>query len=323
MIPTPLALMGMVALLAADPAPKASWNQWRGPQRDGIVRDAAPWPADLTNLTQKFKVSNLGPSYSGPVMDGERIYTTETRDKKTEWVTAYDRKSGKKVWEQTWEGAMTVPFFAGQNGSWIRSTPTLDGTRLYIGGIRDVLVCLDATNGKIVWKKDFPTDLKATLPAFGMVCSPLVSGEAVYVQAGASIAKLDKNTGQLIWQSLKDDGGMFGSAFSSPIEVNLQGRSQIVVQTRTKLAGIAPSDGQVLWEKAIPAFRGMNILTPIVIDNGIFTSTYGGTTQLLKINKQASGAFAAEGQWSQKYEGHMTTPVVVKNHAYFLGKDQR
>ncbi|MGL4420256.1 MAG: PQQ-binding-like beta-propeller repeat protein, partial [Gemmataceae bacterium] len=46
-------------------------------------------------------------------------------------------------------------------------------------------------------------------------------------------------------------------------------------------------------------------------------------TQLLKINKQASGAFAAEGQWSQKYEGHMTTPVVVKNHAYFLGKDQR
>src|SRR5580765_4150907 len=169
---------------------------------------------------------------------------------------------------------MTVPFFAAANGNWIRATPFFDGESLYVAGMRDVLVCLDARTGAGRWRVDFVEKLKAPLPAFGFVSSPLVDGDAVYVQAGASVVRLDKRTGEIRWRSLKDDGGMNGSAFSSPVLAELAGRRQLIAQTREKLAGLDPATGEVLWSQVVPAFRGMNILTPVVFGDAIFTTSY-------------------------------------------------
>ena len=111
---------------------------------------------------------------------------------------------------------MQVPFFAASNGSWIRSTPCADDGRVYVAGMRDVLVCLDAANGQEIWRIDFTKDLESPLQAFGFVSSPLVIGDHVFVQAGAGFVKLDKATGKVVWRVLEDGGGMWGSAFSSP-----------------------------------------------------------------------------------------------------------
>ena len=192
--------------------PKAStWPQWRGPSRDGQVGGPA-WPERLTkeSLTQLWRVP-LGPSYSGPIVADDLVFTTATKNKETEIVYALDRQTGKERWRAEWQGAMTVPFFAASNGSWIRSTPAYDGSRLYVAGMRDVLVCLAAKTGKEVWRYDFVKELKTPLPDFGCVCSPLVDGDFVYVQAGASVAKLDKMLGKIVWRTLQDKGGMFGS----------------------------------------------------------------------------------------------------------------
>jgi outer membrane protein assembly factor BamB len=103
----------------------------------------------------------------------------------------------------------------------------------------------------------------------------------------------------------------------------LAGKDQVVVQTRTKLAGVDRETGVELWAKDIPSFRGMNILTPVPHgDDGVFTSTYGGNTRLLKIRRDGD-KYAAEDVWSMRYEGNMTSPVVVGGHAYVLGKDRR
>ena len=165
-------------------------------------------------------------------------------------------------------GAMSVPFMAKRNGDWIRSTPAYDGESLYVAGMRDVLVCLDAKTGKQRWRVDFVEQFKTPLPDFGFVCSPLVVGDFVYVQAGAGFCKLDKQTGRVRWRVLTDAGGMFGSAFSSPIYATLGGKPQLVVQTRMKLAGIEPESGKMLWSQDIPAMLGMNIVTPTVAVTG-------------------------------------------------------
>ena len=52
------------------------------------------------------------------------------------------------------------------NGDWVRSTPALDGDRLYVAGMRDVLVCLDARDGKEVWRKDFVKELDDAAAGF-------------------------------------------------------------------------------------------------------------------------------------------------------------
>lgn len=303
----------------------ADWPQWRGPARDGIAAGGADWPAKLDgqSLTQVWQVPDLGPSYSGPIVADGKVFTTETVGAKTEVASAYDRATGKKLWATQWAGAMTVPFFAAKNGSWIRATPAYAAGKLYVAGIQDVLVCLDATSGKEVWRYDFPKELASPAPAFGAVCSPLVDDAGVYAQAGASFVKLDRLTGKLLWRSLKDDGGTNGSAFASPVLATVGGREQLLVQTRTKLAGVGRDTGEVLWEQPIAAFRGMNILTPLPVGtDGVFTSTYGGTSQLLRLTG-GDGKLTPTPAWSVKYEGHMTSPVVVGGHAYLLGRDQR
>lgn len=275
---------------------QSDWAQWRGPTRSGVI-DAATWPESLDEKHLKaLWTFSLGPSYSGPIVVGDRVFTTETRDKKYEVVSAIHRLTGELIWTTQWEGSMSVPFFARENGDWIRSTPVFENGRLYVGGMQDVLVCLDADTGKQIWKFDFPVRFKSAVPTFGFVCSPLVDGDGIYVQAGAGFCKLKKATGELIWRTLEDGGGMNGSAFSSPIIAEICGVRQAVVQTRTHLCGVDLDSGRELWKKEIPTFRGMNILTPLVRDDCLFVSAYGGTTQLIRVKRTVEGQFSLEQQ---------------------------
>jgi len=298
------------------------WPQWRGPQRDGRIV-GPDWPSDLSEkrLSLSWSVPQ-GPSYSGPIVSDEHVFVTETKDKKYEVVRALHRLTGEQIWEAQWEGSMRVPFFAAANGSWIRATPAFDGERLYVAGIKDVLVCLDAKSGGILWTRDFVADTGSPLPKFGFVSSPLVLGDHIFVQAGASFAKLDKFTGKIVWQVLKDGGGMNGSAFSSPVFATICGVPQFVVQTRTRLAGVDPEDGAVLWSQKIAAFRCMNIVTPTVIGDSVFTSSYGGRSSLFSIARDEQG-WQIEIAWNHKSQGYMSSPVVIDDHIYLHLRNQR
>jgi outer membrane protein assembly factor BamB len=313
----------VVMLVAATAHAETPWGQWRGPNRDGFVAADRRWPdgLDESRLEKRWRL-DLGPSYSGPVIAGPAVIVTETRDKKTEHVRALDRVSGQELWQASWEGSLKVPFFAASNGSWIRSTPCVDGDRIYVAGMRDVLVCLEAATGREIWRLDFMQDLKSPLPSFGFVSSPLVRGDHVFVQAGAGFVKLDKRTGKVVWRVLEDGGGMMGSAFSSPYPVELGGVPQILVQNRDDLAGIDPEAGTVLWKTKVEAFRGMNIVTPTVHDGKVFTTSYGGGSWLFAVDP-ARAEKPVEQVWRNKIQGYMSTPVVIGGHAYVHLRNQR
>ena len=299
-----------------------AWPQWRGPNRDATIK-ASKWPNRLSGdaMTQQWRLK-LGPSYSGPIVVDGQVFVTETKNAKQEFVRALSLEDGRENWHVAWDGAMRVPFFARSNGSWIRSTPAFDNGRLYVGGMRDVLVCLDTQTGSEHWRVDFVEDLGTSLPSFGFASSPLVTEDGLYVQAGASLAKLDKESGKVLWRTLKDGGGMSGSAFSSPVMATLLGQRQVVVQTRTSLAGVEPTDGDVLWSLDIPAFRGMNILTPSVSDDTVFTSSYGGKSLMLGLSGIPSKAEVSK-KWTNKSQGYMSSPVLINHHIYLHLRNQR
>jgi outer membrane protein assembly factor BamB len=309
--------------VAPNKAPLNTWPQWRGPARDGLVTGAV-WPRSLDerHLTRLWRVE-IAEGYSGPIISKDRVFTVETKDRSVEIVRAFDRRSGKQLWSSKWTGSISVPFFAWRNGSWVRSTPALDGDRLYVGGMRDVLVCLNAKTGKEIWRVDFVKRLKAAPPGFGFVASPLVMGAHVYVQAGAAFVKLDKMTGKVVWRTLEDDGGMYGSAFSSAYPATLAGMPQILVQTRQILAGIADRNGKVLWQRPVKAFRGMNILTPVTSGDRVFTSSYGGGSVALDIKKKPTGGFVSAIAWKTGVQAYMCSPIVISGHAYLLLRNQR
>ncbi|MCC9608914.1 PQQ-like beta-propeller repeat protein [Blastopirellula sp. JC732] len=315
-----IALACQTSLVGQETLPL--WNQWRGPQRDAVVQGPA-WPSSLNEQTLKrsWRVE-LPPSYSGPVVSDSAIFVTGTENNEFEVAYALDRESGKELWKTKWPGAMTVPFFAAANGSWIRSTPAFDGESLYVAGMRDVLVSLNAQTGEEQWRVDFVEQLKTPLPSFGFASSPLLDGDSLYVQAGASFIKLEKATGKIVWRVLIDDGGMMGSAFSSPTIATLAGKRQLVVQTREKLVGVDPENGALLWEHEVPSFRGMNILTPTPFEDGVFTSSYQNKSWLFTVT-QTDGKFTCDETWSNNAAGYMSTPVVIAGHAYLHLQNQR
>lgn len=296
------------------------WNQWRGPNRDGTIAKQ-DWPANFDGLKQAWRV-DLAEGYSSPVAANGNVYTVETHDKKSEIVRSFDLETGEATWNQEWEGAMKVPFFAAKNGSWARSTPATDGESIYVGGIRDVLVKLNAASGEEEWRVDFMEREGTELPAFGFVCSPLRDGEFVYLQAGCAVTKLNVETGETVWRAMEDRRAMFGSAFSSPVIATIHGKRQLVAQTRSTLGGMDLETGEVLWSTPVMAFRGMNILTPLAIGNRIFTATYGGGSSLIAIEKTGE-KLQTKVVWNdEKLEGYMASPVVVGDYVYLLTRDQ-
>ena len=319
-LPRFLLLLPMLcsSLMAAE-----SWDQWRGPHRDGRI-SGAKWPGGLdeARLKRRWQLP-LGPSYSGPVMNAERVFITETVDKKREQVTALRRSDGSVVWKRDWDGAMSVPFFARSNGDWIRATPALDGDTLYVAGMRDVLVALNSTDGSERWRLDFVKRFGSDLPTFGFVSSPLIDGDSVYVQAGGGVARLRKADGQVVWHGARDGGGMMGSAFGSPVILTLAGKRQLVVQARTRLFGVALEDGAELWSLPVESFRGMNILTPTFAGKDrLFTAAYGGKTLGIDIRSE-NGGFRAVPAWEFKAQGYMTSPIIHEGHAYLQLRSQR
>lgn len=316
-----IASMGVAAVAEADAASKpavtgdATWPQWRGPHRDGTTVGAA-WPESLAGLEKRWRIEDLGPSYSGPIVAEDRVFTTETTGGDTEVVRAVDRASGKELWRASWPGKGSVPPYAMAHGDWIRSTPAYDGKSLFVGGINELVSAFDAVTGELRWRHDFPALFGTGVPPFGFVSSPLVDGDALYVQAASSLVKLDKTSGKVLWRTAEENDDITtGGAFSSPVIAEIEDRRQLVVQSRSTLRGIDPATGAVLWSQAVPNFRGMNILTPDPWRETVFTSSFQNGSFLYRITQGETG-LATETAWHYKGSGNLSSPVIVGDHAY-------
>jgi outer membrane protein assembly factor BamB len=320
-----IAAIMLVGARAKSAEPRSIWPQWRGPSRDGKV-EGPTWPERLQGKAlHLLRRVELGPSYSGPIVAPDRVFVTETRDKTEEVVRALDRRTGKELWQVYWKGAVTVPAYARVNGEWIRSTPAYDGEAVYVGGMRDVLVCLEAKDGRERWRVDFPAQFKTAVPILGLVSSPLVDGEAVYIVASAALVKLDKRSGKILWRSVedKDKSDAYASAVSSPVMATLAGKRQVLVQNRKTLAGVLPDTGEVLWRREVPSFRGTNIITPTLYgDHSVITSAFGGRTFRFEIAAKGS-ALQVRTAWDNPAQGYISSPLVIDDHLYMHLRNQR
>jgi outer membrane protein assembly factor BamB len=312
------------AATAAPAESRPDWPQWRGPTRDGQVPAGAGWPdkLDKDHLTLRWRVE-LGPGYSGPVVVADRAFVTETFAEKEEVVRALDRDTGKVRWVARWPGSLQVPEYAKENGNCIRSTPACDGDALYVGGMRDVLVCLEAGSGKERWRVDFAEQFRTPLPVFGMASSPLVDGDAVLVQAAAGVARVDCKTGKVAWRELFDDPREFGGATSSPVLADLAGKRQLVVLNRKVLAGMDPVSGKVLWRHDTPAYRNTTTLTPLVLPgDGVFVSMFSSRSLRFDVATREQ-VLTARIAWDNRANGNLSSPVLVGGYIYLHLQNQR
>lgn len=301
--------------------PHQTWPQWRGPTRNSNIAGPA-WPESLQppHLTRRWRVK-LPPSFSGPIVSHDKVFVTETKDETYEVVRALDRNTGQEIWSAQWKSGMTVAPLGRSMGSWIRATPAYDGRHLYVAGMRDLLVCLDAKTGKIRWRADLHDRYKTPIPELGFVCSPLVLDDAVYVQAADSFLRLDKNTGQTVWRTLVQEELGHGS-YSSPAFDTVLGVPQLLVAMIPDIAGIDPDTGRVLWIRRLEDNVAGCILAPIVYKDGIFTSTRQTHTGYYPLTYK-NGTFTITDGWKNKAIAYMSSPVLRDNHVYMHLKNTR
>lgn len=322
-LPCLLLLATTLTATSAFAQAPATWPQWRGPTRDSRLPTGVTWPDKLDKETLKllWRV-DLESSYSGPIVTADRVFVTETVGKQ-EVVKALRRSDGHTLWKTSWEGQMTVPPYAKVNGDWIRATPVYDGASLYVGGMRDLLVSLNATTGKENWRVDFPKLYKTELPVFGNACSPLVDGDSVFVQVVAGVVALNKKSGKVLWRAELDKTKVFGAATSSPIIGTIAGKRQLIVAHRQVLAGLDLANGSVLWKHNIPAFRNTSTVTPVLLgDGGVFMSLYAGRSFRFDVSA-AEGKQTVKTAWHNAANANMTTPVLIGDHLYLHLENRR
>jgi outer membrane protein assembly factor BamB len=301
----------VVGLQAQAPAtPAQDWFQWRGPNRDGHSPEVGllqSWPANGPPLV--WRGTGAGTGFSSFSSANGRLFTLGARGE-NEFVVALDEGSGKKIWE-----APLGRRFRNEQGDGPRSTPTIEGDRLYAFGGSGDLACLDAATGKRIWAINVVSQFGGSVPYWGYSESPLIVGDRIVLNAGgrrASIVAIDKIAGKTLWQNHNDE-----AAYSSPVLLRTGSLVQVVFFTGQRALAVDPRDGRLLWSYDRVSNNTANIATPVVRGNRVFfSSDYGTGAALLDVKAAGNIASATEVYFTREMRNHHSSSVLVGNHLY-------
>ncbi len=286
-------------------AAPGDWPQFRGPNQNDISPETGllqDWPAGGPPLV--WKGAGLGEGFSGVAVVGDRVYSAGDKGDSS-FVVALNAADGRLIWSAKLGkagpgGGDGEPRFNGP-----RATPAVDGARVYAVGQNGELVCLDAADGKELWRKDYVKDFGGACPKWGYAESVLLDGGRVVATPGGAvgaIVALNQQTGALLWRSkgLADE-----PHYSTPIVAQIGGAPQYIQLTGQSVAGVAVADGKLLWRA--PRRGNVAVIpSPIYHDGLVYvTSGYGAGCNLFKVTA-AAGQFSAE----QLYANH----VMVNHH---------
>jgi outer membrane protein assembly factor BamB len=283
-----LALIGVLLAVASgySAEPKAGWPTFRGPQRTGVSTETGllqSWPEEGPKLL--WETPGVGRGYSSLAIADGRIFTlgdnTSLTGDQDEYLLAFEQATGKPLW-QTKTGK---PWTEGQE-SWqsSRSTPTVDGPRVYVLTAHGELICCETATGKEKWRKNMKEDFSGKKgDSWGYSESVTIDGDRLICTPGGeahTMVALNKETGELIWSMAQPENR--GAGHSS-IVISEVGGTRVYVQTTASGAiGVRADDGKLLWSYDIDRTTAV-IPTPIVKDDLVFFAAgYGRGGALLK-----------------------------------------
>jgi outer membrane protein assembly factor BamB len=299
----PLLLLGIVAPIGRS---EVWWPQWRGPNRDGFVKDfSAPgiWPE---RLTLKWK-AEVGEGYASPIVAGDKVYA-HSRLNDQETVSCLRLDAGALIWRKSYPAPYTTNPAAAGHGKGPKSTPALHNGKLYTLGISGILSCFDAETGELKWRKDFSGQFASTAPEFGTAMSPLAVDGLLIAHVGGdrdgALIAFDAETGEEKWRWAED-----GPGYASPIVVELEGTKQVVTQTQKYCVGLSLATGELLWRMPFTTAYDQNIVTPVASEGMlIFSGISKGTTAIRPIKR--GGQWATEQVWHNPDASmYMNSPV--------------
>jgi len=273
----------------------------------------------------------LGTGYGiGSVAKG-RFYQFDRHEDQAR-LTCLDARTGEEIWK--FEYPTEYEDLLGYNNG-PRCSPVVDGDRVYLFGAEGMLHCVQADNGKLVWKVDTAKTFHVVQNFFGVGSTPVVEGELLIVMVGGSPAEsqdagrwdldrvvgdgtgivvFDKRTGAVRY-AIADEL----ASYAAPRLATIDGRRWCFVFARGGLVGFDPTSGKVdfhfPWRARLR--DSVNASTPVVAGDEVFISEcYGPGSSLLRVR---SGGY--EVVWQdppgrrKAMQTHWNTPI---HHEGFL-----
>jgi outer membrane protein assembly factor BamB len=305
----------LVSSLSAE-----NWPHWRGPSASGVSSER-PLPdrwSDTENIAWKAALPGAG--ISSPIVWGDLVFVTsqsgsgEIRPgprlvqsgnpldagekplaaaggdgKVTFLVSAFDRRTGRAVWKFELPAEGPLPSVH-EKHNLASPSPVTDGERVYAWFATGQIAAVDLT-GKLVWKKHLGSAYGPFEINWGHGSSPVVhKGRLIllcYHERASYLLSLDARTGDVQW---KADTTAGVTSYSTPLVVETDGTSEIVVNSSAGVAGHNLATGERKWyfEEA----NRFPIPTPIFHDGIIYMSRGYRSSPFMAIRPGGTGNVA-------------------------------
>jgi len=142
-----------------------------------------------------------------------------------------------------------VPYGRSWNQSFpdTRSTPTIDGDRIYVQSGTGRLVCIERSTGKEIWAVEVDKEFECEYHIWGNAETPLIYKDIVICTPGGkktSVVAFNKLNGDLVWET-KSLGGP--RAYASATIYNYRDLTFILAVIGTDLIAVNPENGDIAW----------------------------------------------------------------------------
>ncbi|MHC4338373.1 MAG: outer membrane protein assembly factor BamB family protein [Planctomycetota bacterium] len=258
------------------------WSQFRGPNRDGKSLETGllkKWPEGGPELL--WSVEGLGIGFSSATIVDGYVYTTGMVGKRG-ILFAYDldgnpkwQKSYGREWDGSHEGA--------------RTTPTVNGDRVYVYSGYGNLVCFDAKTGRKRWGVDTLKRFNGKNIKWGISESVLIFDEKVICTPGgedATVVALDKMTGRTIWTT---EGLSETSAYCCPVVIERGGRRLLLTMVQKSIVLIDPENGKVICRMPHVGKHFISAVSPVYKDGLVYATTgYGVGGEMYELSPDST-----------------------------------
>ena len=283
-----LALLVLAGVAHAGDSP-----QFRGPNRDGIFNEQGllkAWPENGPPVAWVAK--GLGNGYASASVVQGKIYVPGMLDDQNGYIFALNLEG--KVERKILYGKETLI----EQAPGSRSTPTIDGNRLYLISGLGVVYCIDLTKGEKLWEANVFERFKGENSTWHLAESLLVDGDRLICTPGgpdAAVVALNKMTGDTLWttKGLSDK-----PSYCSPTIVDHKGRRILLTETAKLVVGIDATTGALLWTHDHPTEYDIHAVTPIYKDGLVyFTGGYGSGGGALELSPDGASVTL---KWTDK-----------------------
>jgi outer membrane protein assembly factor BamB len=284
-------------------AQPAEWSQWRGPAHDGVFPEDATWRTDWQQRPPKtlWRVE-VGIGYSGLAISQGRAYTVGNIDGK-DTVYCLDAATGETIWTKSYSQDLVAIY----NPGGPNAPPVIDGDWLYIFSKEGLVSCFAKADGALRWQTDLIQRASAKMPTWGFASAPLILGDRLYLNANQSGVALEKQTGQIVWNSPTDECG-----YASVVAMSFRNTPALAVLGNRELFIVRQDNGQPLWQVPWATNMGENSAEPVPLGNTLYVSSWWDMGAAL-----FEPAAGTDPVWRNlDFQNHIAAPVAYQGYLY-------